>query len=198
MTHVKDELKRFATEQTQRGGVRSVTLRDLGRAVGIKSPSVLYDFKNKDTLVFEITQDYVRRGQHTLSEIERRHTSAKKRLLAAVDMFLEVQVKLELCLCTMLAAEAHEVDERTQNLLRDFFTDLEAWTARALRTDEGNTLTPVQASARSQLILTALEGAMILDKVEGEPKRPPRPQIDLGKAGRIGRAPFCVAVSSYR
>jgi AcrR family transcriptional regulator len=50
VTNVKDELKRLATEQTQRGGVRSVTLRDLGRAVGIKSPSVLYHFKNKDTL----------------------------------------------------------------------------------------------------------------------------------------------------
>jgi AcrR family transcriptional regulator len=51
VANVKDELKRLATEQTQRGGVRSVTLRDLGRAVGIKSPSVLYHFKNKDTLV---------------------------------------------------------------------------------------------------------------------------------------------------
>ena len=181
MTNVKDELKRLATEQAQRGGVRSVTLRDLGRAVGIKSPSVLYHFKNKDTLVFEITQDYVQRVQQMLSEIERRHTSAKKRLLAAVDMFLETQVKHELCLCTMLAAEAHEVDERTQNLVRDFFTDLEAWIARVLRADEGNTLTPGQASAQSQLILTALEGAMLMDKAEGEPKRLPALRATLGR-----------------
>ncbi len=181
MTNVKDELKRLATEQTQRGGVRSVTLRDLGRAVGIKSPSVLYHFKNKDTLVLEITQDYVRRVRQTLSEIERRHTSAKKRLLAAVDMFLEIQVKHELCLCTMLAAEAQEVDERTQNLLRDFFTDFEAWIARVLRSDDANTLTTGQASAQSQLILTALTGAMLLDKVDGEPKRLPALRSTLGR-----------------
>ncbi len=181
MTNVRDELKRLATEQAQRGGVRSVTLRDLGRAVGIKSPSVLYHFQNKDTLVFEITQDYVRRVQQRLSEIERRHTSAKKRLLATVDMFLEVQVKQELCLCTMLAAEAHDVDERTQNVLRDFFTNLEAWIARVLRTDVGNTLTPRQASAQAQLILTALAGAMILDKAEGEPKRLPALRSTLGR-----------------
>ena len=181
MAKVKDDLKRLATEQTQRAGVRSVTLRDLGRAVGIKSPSVLYHFKNKDTLVFEITQDYVRRVQQTLSEIERRHTGAKKRLTAAVDMFLDVQVKHELCLCTMLAAETHEVDERTRHLLRDFFTDLEAWIARALRTDDGNTLTPAQASAKSQLILAALEGAMLLDKAEGEPKRLPALRSTLGR-----------------
>ena len=181
MSNVKDELKRLATEQTQRGGVRSVTLRELGRAVGIKSPSVLHHFKNKDTLVFEITQDYVGRVQQTLSEIERRHTSTRKRLLAAVDMFLDVQVKHQLCLCTMLAAEAHAVDERTQNLLRDFFAELEAWIARVLRADEGNTLTPGQASAQAQLILTALEGAMILDKVEGEPTRLPALRSTLGK-----------------
>jgi hypothetical protein len=88
-------------------------------------------------------------------------------------LFLETQVKHELCLCTMLAAEAHEVDERTQNLLRNFFTDLEAWIARVLRTDEANTLTPGQVNAQSQLILTALEGAMILDKAEGQPTRLP-------------------------
>jgi TetR/AcrR family transcriptional repressor of nem operon len=181
VTNVKDQLKRLATEKTQRGGVRSVTLRELGRAVGIKSPSVLYHFKNKDALVFEITQDYVRRVQQTLSEIERRHTSAKRRLLAAVDMFLETQSKHELCLCTMLAAEAHEVDERTQNLLRDFFTDLEAWIARVLRTDGGSPLTPGQASAQSQLILTALEGAMLLDKAEGQPKRLPALRSSLGR-----------------
>ena len=178
---MKDELKRLATEQTQRGGVHSVTLRELGNAVGIKSPSVLYHFKNKDTLVFEITQDYVQRVQQTLSEIERRHTGAKKRLLAAVDMFLDVQGKHELCLCTMLAAEAHEVDERTQNLLREFFTGLEAWIARALRADGGKTLTPGQASAQAQLILTALEGAMLLDKAEGKPNRLPALRSTLGR-----------------
>jgi TetR/AcrR family transcriptional repressor of nem operon len=181
VTNVKDELKRLATEQAQRGGVRSVTLRDLGRAVGIKSPSVLHHFKNKDTLVFEITQDYVRRVRQTLSEIERRHTSARTRVLAAVDMFLDVQARHELCLCTMLAAEAHAVDVRTRNVLRDFFTDLEAWIARVLRADEGNTLTPGQASARSQLIVTALEGAMLLDKAEGEPRRLAALRSTLGR-----------------
>ena len=78
----------------------------------------------------------------------------------------------------MLAAEAHEVDE---NLLRDFFTDIEAWIARVLRTDEANPLTPGQASAQSQLILTALEGAMLLDKAEGEPKRLPALRSTLGR-----------------
>ena len=81
----------------------------------------------------------------------------------------------------MLAAEAHEVDERTQNLLRDFFTDLEAWIARVLRTDEGNTLAPGQASAQSQLILSALEGAMLLDKAEAKPKWLPAFRSTLGR-----------------
>jgi hypothetical protein len=81
----------------------------------------------------------------------------------------------------MLAAEAHEVDERTQNLLRDFFADLEAWIVRVLRTDGGNALTSGQVSAQSQLILTALEGAMLLDKVEGEPKRLPALRSTLGR-----------------
>jgi hypothetical protein len=66
-------------------------------------------------------------------------------------------------------------------LLRAFFTDLEAWIARVLRTDEGNTLTPGQASVQSQLILAALEGAMILDKADGEPKRLPALRSTLGR-----------------
>ena len=181
MATVKDELKRLATEQAQRAGVRSVTLRDLGRAVGIKvslGPLPLQE------------QGHARLRDHPrlraassadASEIERRHTGAKKRLTAAVDMFLEVQVKHELCLCTMLAAETHEVDERTQQLLRDFFADLEAWIARALRTDDGHTLTAGQASAQSKLILAALEGAMLLDKAEGEPKWLPALRSTLGR-----------------
>ena len=182
MATVKDELKRLATEQAQRGGVRSVTLRDLGRAVGIKSPSVLYHFKNKDTLVFEITQDYVRRVQQTLSEIERRHTSAKKRVLAAVDMFPRPSRSSTSSVCARcLPQKRRRSTSAPRTLLRVFFTDLEAWIARALRTDEGTTLTPGQASAQSQLILTALEGAMLLDKAEGEPKRLPALRSTLAR-----------------
>ena len=96
----------------------------------------------------------------------------------------------------MLAAEAQEVDERTRELARVFFTDLEAWIARALRTDEGTALTPGQASAQSQLILTALEGAMLLNKAEGGPSELPALQIDPGKAGRIGPALFLLVVSA--
>jgi AcrR family transcriptional regulator len=181
VTNVKDELKRLATEQTQRGGVRSVTLRDLGRAVGIKSPSVLYHFKNKDTLVFEITLDHVRRVQQSLSEIERCHTSAKKRLLAAVDMFLKSRSSMS----SVCARCSPQKRTRSTSAPRTCCVTSLPTSRPGLRKScaltKANTLTPGQASARSQLILTALEGAMLLDKADGEPKRLPALRTTLGR-----------------
>lgn len=168
---MKERLKRIATEMAQRGGVRAVTLRDLGREVGIKSASVAYHFGSKDNLVYEITEEYVEGIRQRLAAIETDHPTARGRLEALLDLFLEMQSTTEICLCGMLAAEIHDVDERTRTLVRRFFAELEGWVAGVLRGEAPSRIGEEEAIARARTIASTLQGAMLLDKPEPEPSR---------------------------
>ncbi len=171
MGETKETLKQIATDAVQRSGVQSMTIRDLGSAVGIKSSSVMYHFRSKKGLIREIAEDYVAAVFDELHDIQTRETRAGDRLLGLVGIFERMLEQDRMCLCGVLAADAQELDEQTQELVEGFFDRLERWVAGILQEQKGGDLGRNEARRQARVILASLEGALLLDKSEGTPKR---------------------------
>lgn len=164
MPSIKEKMIAIATETAQKAGVRAITIRELGAAVGIKSSSVMYHFRSKDGLLQEISTAYLDLFFLRLDGIERTTPTPGQRLQALVDLFEEALNADKMCLCGMLAAESAELDHETQATTRRFFQRMEAWAADQLKEAGAD---PAPAS----LIVSSLEGAMLLDRLDGKNER---------------------------
>ncbi len=168
MANVKERLKLIATEAAQRAGVSAVTFRELGKAVGIKSSSVIYHFKNKDGLLLEITKDYTNHTFSLLKDIDRDYDQANDKLVEFVKIFERALVEGKICLCAMLASDIDSLDDKTNDAVQQYFEALEEWITDVIKgSDKFDT---EKASNYAKIIISAIGGAMLLDKVVGQPK----------------------------
>ena len=164
---MKARLKAVATERIQRGGLAAASFRDLGAEVGIKSSSVIYHFGSKEDMVAELIADY---AAGTLEEIEnriQRASTPRDQLLAVIAFFESVHKEDRFCMCGMLGAEAEHLNQRAKGLLGGFFQDLQQLLGAIMR-DLGIDHPHDEAA----LLLSALEGALLLDRaLGGKPDR---------------------------
>jgi len=169
MANVKERLKLIATEAAQRAGVSAVTFRELGKAVGIKSSSVIYHFKNKDGLLLEITKDYTDHTLLLLKDIDSDYDQANDKLVAFIKVLEKSLAEGKICLCAMLASDIEALDDKTNYAVQQYFDALEEWITGVIK--GSGKFDAQQASNYAKIILSAIEGAMLLDKVIGQPKR---------------------------
>lgn len=146
-------------------GVRALTLRDLGKAAGIKSSSVAYHFGSKEALLREITADYVARIMASVEEADATIPRARDRMLALFDQFEQLGKADRLCLCGVMAGSFHEVDEETAALVRGFFGDLEVWFTSQI--EDASSVDRKEAGLRAKALVSAAQGALLLDKTDG-------------------------------
>jgi len=161
---MKEKLINIAIDTVQRAGIHAVTMRELGSSAGIKSSSVMYHFENKNGLLQEISNSYLQLFFERLGEIKTKIDNPAERLQALVGLFEEGLDEEKLCLCGMLAAEFVNLDNSTQATTRLFFTRLEEWVATQLLDAEAN-------PEAAPLIVSSLEGAMLLDRLDNESVR---------------------------
>src|SRR5207248_11132080 len=78
-----------------------------------------------------------------------------------------------MCLCGMLAAEFLTLDEPLRESLRAFFDDNYSWLARVLATGRDNGELSFSGDARmtAELVVSTLEGAMLLNRPAGTLRR---------------------------
>ena len=164
MSETREKLINIATQTIQKSGIHKLTMRDLGEAVNIKSSSVMYHFKSKDKLMVELAKVYNENFFKHLEDIEKDYESPKERLVKLVEIFESVLQEDKLCLCGMLASESDNLDIDLKNQTVEFFIDLEKWVSKNLKllnTDE----------SLSHIIVSALEGALLIDKLEIKNRR---------------------------
>ena len=169
MTGVKEKLKAIATRQIRRDGVRGVSFRELGKAVGIKSSSVVYHFQNKSGLIQELARDYRDLFVHRLEEIDAVAVDPADRLQGLVAVFTESLDQDQFCFCGMLASDFDQLDEASREWARNFFKLLEDWAARVIATDSRYDVR--QARELAMVFISGLEGALLLDRTEARPIR---------------------------
>ena len=163
----RTELQTLAQAIVQRSGLRELSFRQLAEQTGIKSSSVHYYFPEKHDLTAVLITSYGEAFAQRLAAIADKPVTLKRKLSAFVDLFEEAAQDDRLCLCGMLAAELSSLDEHCRSLLSGFFKQTEAWLAQILKQHTGERLNSLPPSRLAAVLMSGLEGALLLDRVHG-------------------------------
>jgi len=158
---MKEKLISIATDTVQKAGIHAITMRDLGSAAGIKSSSVMHHFENKNGLLQEISSSYLQLFFERLEKIKTTIDNPDERLQSLVGLFEASLDAEKMCLCGMMAAEFANLDNKSQATTKLFFLRLEKWVAIQLLNSDAN-------PEASTLIVSSLEGAMLLDRLDNK------------------------------
>ena len=71
----------------------------------------------------------------------------------------------------MMAAEMNSLGEDSQSLLLNYFTRAEDWLYQIFKASEHQLSTGIKPRQLARIILSGLEGAILIDRVEGKASR---------------------------
>jgi TetR/AcrR family transcriptional repressor of nem operon len=150
-------------------GFNGVSYADIADELKITKASLHYHFRSKGELGYALISRYSARFATALANIDRDVSRPRAKLDAYVEIYTGVLRGDRMCLCGMLAAEYETLPEPMSEAVVMFFQDNEAWLGRVIsqgQTDGSlsRSLTPGEAS---QMILSGLEGAMLLARTYG-------------------------------
>lgn len=150
-------------------GFNGVSYADITDELKITKASLHYHFRSKAELGHALISRYSARFAAALASIDRDVSRPRAKLDAYVEIYAAVLRGDRMCLCGMLAAEYETLPEPMSEAVVAFFQDNEAWLGTVI--SEGQTdgslsrsLPPGEAS---QMILSGLEGAMLLARTYG-------------------------------
>jgi TetR/AcrR family transcriptional repressor of nem operon len=165
-TRILDSAERSA----QARGYNGFSYADVASELGITKASLHYHFASKTELGKALIDRYLERFAAALTDIDSRLSEAPAKLDAYAALYSEVLRGDRMCLCGMLAAEHATLPRSITNGLTAFFDRNEAWLERVLEqgsTDGSLTLSAPSAET-AQLIVSTLEGAMLVARPYGE------------------------------
>ena len=165
-TRVLDSAERLV----QVRGYNGFSYADVASELGVTKASLHYHFASKTDLGQALIGRYSERFSGALEELDSRLSDAPARLDAYAALYAEVLRGDRMCLCGMLAAEYTTLPQPIKESLTVFFDLNQAWLQRVL--DQGSADGSLRLNAPSadtaQLIVSALEGAMLVARPYGE------------------------------
>lgn len=162
-----------AQELVQVRGYNAFSFRDLAERVGIKSASIHYYFPSKGDLCRALLVRYRQRFNAALADIDRRGRGPRRKLKCYTQLFRNtLEMGNRMCLCGMLAADLETLPPQVHDELRGFFTDNQEWLAKVLTEGQetGKARFDGNAEAEARLIVSGLEGAMLVARLYGDLK----------------------------
>jgi TetR/AcrR family transcriptional repressor of nem operon len=169
----KDRILDAAERLAQTRGFNGFSYADVSALVGITTASLHYHFPGKPALGRALIERYGRRFDAALAAIAAGDRSAPGRLRGYARLYADVLANDRMCLCGMFAAEIATLPPTMQRSVRAFFAANEAWLASVLKAGRatgelGFDGRPVDAAAEW---VATLEGAMLLARSHGDPRR---------------------------
>lgn len=161
---MKNELIKIATQIVQKSGIHSLTIRELGQTVGIKSSSVMYHFKSKDGLIYELINSYSELFKEYLDSLNQEYNDPKIRIEKFIEVFENTLHNDKFCLAGMLASQNENIDNKCRKKTSEFFDYAQEFITKNLKNKEN-------ASELAKVIISSLEGSMMLDKLEKNSNR---------------------------
>jgi TetR/AcrR family transcriptional repressor of nem operon len=153
------------------GGYNGFSFRDIAKDTGMTSAGVHHHFPTKADLVVRLVDAYTVRFIEVMDE-----TPPEARVTRLRSLFGEsIRKDGRMCLCGVLASEAHDLPEAVTLRARAFFEEL----CSRLEPNFPDSEDP-RASALG--VLARLEGAAMLSVVLSEPAVFDRATADLGTA----------------
>ncbi len=123
-----------AMEMCQQAGVHSISFREIGSRVGIRSASVHHHFPTKSDLLIALVKQYQDGFKATLDQISASGKTPVHQLSAFLNVLEDCLVaKNRCCLCTVLAVESDSVCCTTQFEVNNFFDIATGWLAELLQ-----------------------------------------------------------------
>jgi TetR/AcrR family transcriptional regulator, transcriptional repressor for nem operon len=145
-------------------GFNGFSYADVAAELSITKAALHYHYPGKAELGEALVERYSTRFAGALREAEEQRPDAPGRLGAYAKLYLDVLRDQRMCLCGMMAAEYETLPEPMQAAVIRFFENNELWLARVL--EQGRLESTLQFSdtprERAQLIVSVLEGAMLL------------------------------------
>ena len=154
----------------QARGYNGFSYADVASELGVTKASLHYHFASKTDLGQALIGRYSERFWARWRKIDSRLSDAPARLDAYAALYAEVLRGDRMCLCGMLAAEYATLPEPIKEGLTVFFDLNQAWLQRVLEqgSADGSLRLNAPSAGTAQLIVSALEGAMLVARPYGE------------------------------
>ena len=171
-TDTRTKILDAAQDLIQRQGLNAMSFKDLSDAVGIRKPSVHHHFATKAEMVRTLLERYQIEFSQVVRKVLDSKASGKTKLKRYCGLFLQTLQdgdQDKSCLCGMLVAELHSLEEQEASLVREFFRS----NIDALQTilDEGAKDGSLSAGGSADIVLAALEGGLLTARCDGGPER---------------------------
>ncbi len=154
-------------------GFNGFSYADVAAELAVTKASLHYHFPGKAELGRALIVRYATRFNAALAGIDASGADAPTMLGAYARLYADVLRGQRMCLCGMLAAEYQTLPEPMREAVLGFFDENEAWVERVLiqGRDEGTLAFAGEPREAARLIVSALEGAMLVARPYGDVER---------------------------
>jgi TetR/AcrR family transcriptional repressor of nem operon len=154
-------------------GFNGFSYADVAGELSLTTASLHYHFPGKAELGRALIARYASRFNTALAEIDARDGDAPGSLRAYAGLYADVLRGRRMCLCGMLAAEYQTLPEAMRAAVIGFFDENEAWVEAVLIRGRDDGTLAFEGSPReaARLIVSALEGAMLVARPYGDVER---------------------------
>jgi TetR/AcrR family transcriptional repressor of nem operon len=163
----------IAERLAQTRGYNGFSYADIASRLGVTKASLHYHFPSKADLGRALIDRYRAAFDSALDLIDQRASDPGDKLREYAALYESVLSDERMCLCGMLAAEYATLPAPMQKGLTAFFDANERWLTTVLA--EGLRTRVLRfsdsASERARVLLGALEGAMLVARTYGDPRR---------------------------
>jgi TetR/AcrR family transcriptional repressor of nem operon len=170
----EDRILALTEQLIQTRGFNGFSYADIASQLRIRKASIHYYFPTKTDLGRAVIDRYHQAFTRELDLIDRRSTAPRKRLEQYVQLYSDVlREKHRVCLCGMLAADFTTLPKSIRDRVAAFFEDNESWLVKVL--EDGRRVRTLRfrgdPEVAARLVLSTLEGAMLVARSYGDPAR---------------------------
>ncbi len=172
-TDTATQILDVAERLVQIRGFNAFSYADVAGELGLTNAALHYHFPSKAELGEALIARYAIRFMGALADIDKSTSDPLRKLDAYTGLYAGVLRSQRMCLCGMLAADYETLSPRMQEAVADFFEGNERWLAEILKQgrDDGTLSFPGSPLEEARLIVSGLEGAMLIARSIGDARR---------------------------
>jgi TetR/AcrR family transcriptional repressor of nem operon len=163
----------IAERLVQTRGYNAFSYADIAAELKVKNAAIHYHFPSKDDLGRHLIERYGQRLGAIAAEIDR-GDDARRKLREYVQLYVEkIKDEDQMCLCGMLAADFTTLPRAVRESVQRFFEANERWLAKVLGEGlrAGTLRFEGSPEAEARVLLSALQGGMLVARCFGDPAR---------------------------
>jgi TetR/AcrR family transcriptional repressor of nem operon len=169
---MKDQILESAQRLVQQRGFNGFSYADIAAEVGIRKASLHHHFPTKTDLGVALMEKYTEQLVDALRTISESPVPADKKLAAYIGVYRSLLNAERMCLGGMLATEVLTLDEAMLPGLKRFFAQNTKWLSEILKEGKAHQIFTLNGTAATHagLLLSALQGALLLARTTGDHK----------------------------